>query len=221
MPGVARLPDGRLLCRDCAKTAVLKRSDMLAIVGEVRKLMRDKLGLSTAHGIAYGMVDAKGLAAETTGGGNNRELGLFRFALVTEKTTTKKTLGGKEIATRTKERVKSRKYSIFFLSGIPLSKLREVAGHELAHDWMQEKYPHIADLKLKEGWAEFVASKINELYGQGKMNVKMERNPDKIYGDGYRYVKAIVEKGGIEALIKVFEKAEAEGRKAEEERGNR
>ena len=215
MPGVFKLPDGRLLCRDCAKTAVLKREDMLAVAEATRQLMRVKLGLSTDHDVQYAMVDEKTLKKVSAGYGGGRELGVFRFEALIERTVVKrKDDGGKETSD-SNERIKSRKYEILFLSGIPLAKLREVAGHELAHDWMEENYPHIRDVKLKEGWAEYVASQVNRLYGQERMNIRMERNKNPIYGDGYRYVKGIVEKGGIKALLEVFRKADEEGRRLE------
>jgi hypothetical protein len=86
---------------------------------------------------------------------------------------------------------------VYVLYGLPRKKLIEVCGHELAHDWMQENYPKTQDSKLKEGWAEYIATRINELYDQAEMNKRMEENKDPVYGDGYRMVRDFIKQNGI------------------------
>jgi CRISPR/Cas system CSM-associated protein Csm2 small subunit len=108
-------------------------------------------------------------------------------------------------STKTQERVKEESHTIYFLYGIPENKLREVAAHELAHDWMQAYYPEITDLKTKEGWAEYIASRVNILYGRAKMNLRMKQNRDLIYGGGYRMIKRVADQEGGDALFELFE----------------
>ena len=215
MPGVVRLADGRVLCAKCANVAVMKAERATEVAEEVRKLMCEKLSLSTTHTIKYHVVSQDELRGKTDKHGAGRELGLFSCAFKIERTTVKRMISGVEVSSTTKREVKERHYDIYFLYGTPLWKLREVAGHELGHDWMEERYPHIHDLKLKEGWAEFVASRINILYKQERLNKRLEMNPDPIYGDGYRYVKKAFDQGGMKALLAIFKAADAEGAKAE------
>ncbi len=214
MPASVRLADGRVLCAKCANVAVMKSEKAAEIAEAVRKLMLDKLSLSTKHEILYHLVSQPELDKDMKKHAG-REMGLFCCAFKIEKTTVKRVLGGVEISSRTRSEVKERHFDIFFLYGTPVWKLREVAGHELGHDWMEGHYPHIRDPKLKEGWAEFVASRINILYKQDKLNKRLEMNPDPVYGDGYRYVKKMFDHGGMKALFAIFEAANAEGKKAE------
>ena len=88
------------------------------------------------------------------------------------------------------------RYSILVLTGLPKKKFIEVCAHELGHDWMNENFPKIKDLKLKEGWAEYFASEVNKLYEQKAMNKRIETNTSKVYGDGYRFIRDYVKRHG-------------------------
>jgi hypothetical protein len=202
----ARFADGRYICKTCNKTSISDPGKLKRISEEVRKLMKDKLHLSTDHGIDYRVVSLSELQGKTSHKHQGIELGLFKFEQLVEKTTTTNTFLGKT-STKTEERIKHESHTIYFLYGIPENKLREVAAHELAHDWMQEYYPDITDLKIKEGWAEYVASLINNIYGRSKMNRRMRKNSDLIYGDGYRMIKKIAEQDDPNAIFKMFENA--------------
>ena len=197
--------DGRRICKKCNKTAIMEKAKAEQVVKKVRKVMREKLAIFTDHDIKYHIVGKKQLkkhVAHDNEGGT--ELGLYRFEKVVEKTTTKKSFLGKTTTT-TEEKIRSKTHSIYFLYGIPEKKFIEVAAHELAHDWMQEYYPNIDDIKIKEGWAEFVASKVNSIYGQSDMNQRMEVNKNKIYGDGYRMIKEYIRKYKIDGLLDMFQ----------------
>ncbi len=177
-----------------------------SLVNEVRKTMNDKLALSTDHNIFYQVVSQDKLKGKVVHDHQGVEFGLYYFEQVIEKTTTtRKSLTGKK-TTGTKEKIKHEKHSIYFLFGIPEKKFREVAAHELAHDWMQENYPNITDIKIKEGWAEYVASLVNNIYGNSEMNKRMELNKNEIYGDGYRMIKKYVRENDMDGLLDMFEK---------------
>ena len=201
----ARLDDGRYICKKCNETAVNDFVKLKKIANEVRKVMKEQLHIGTDHNIKYCMTSLTKLQEKTTSKQQGIELGLYFFSQMVEKITTEKKIMGKT-TTSTKKYVKEEKYTIYFLYGIPENKLREVAAHELAHDWMQEFYPGIRDLKVKEGWAEYIASRVNTIYGRSKMNRRMQQNPDPIYGEGYRMIKKIAEQEDLDALIKFFEK---------------
>ena len=199
----AKLSDGRFICNNCFKTAVMTHDKAEKLANQVRKYMRDKLAIFTDHRIAYKLVGKDELQKNVQNHNGGTELGLFRFAQTVETTTTTKTFHG-EKTTKKKSEVKSETYTIYFLFGIPENKFIEVAAHELAHDWMQEYYPNITDLKTKEGWAEFVASLVNKSYGRPEMNERMEKNRNKIYGDGYRMIKEYTKKHKIDGLLDLF-----------------
>jgi len=198
-----RLSDGRYICKKCNKTAIMTQIKAEKLVNEVRKIMRDKLAIFTDHKISYRLVDQNELKSQLQHDDKGIELGLYRFEQIVEKTTTKKTFRGKTTKT-TEEKIKDETHTIYFLFGIPEKKFREVAAHELAHDWMQEHYPNITDLKIKEGWAEFVAALVNKISGNIEMNRRMEMNKNKIYGDGYRMIKKYVRDHKIKGLLNMF-----------------
>jgi hypothetical protein len=212
MPAVAKLRDGRRICRKCLKTAVMKYNTLLEVVDEVRSIMRKKLGLWTNHKIVFKMVGRDGLSGEADNGQSGKELGLYTFEQVIETYTLTKTdyLGRKS---STKERrEKPARHTIYLLYGMPKNKLIEVAAHELGHDWMQEHLPKIDDLTLKEGWAEYVASLVNNLYGHSSMNKRMWLNTDPVYGGGFRKISGISRKGGLRAVLEYLEKRNAESK---------
>jgi hypothetical protein len=199
-----KLSDGRYICRRCKRTAVMKQSDAEKIVKEVRKIMREELAISTDHKIIYKLVDQDELKKNLQHDNEGVELGLYRFEQVVEKTTTTRTFLGKVIKNR-EEKITDETHTIFFLFGIPEKKFREVAAHELAHDWMQEYYPNVTNPKIKEGWAEFVAALVNKISGNMNMNKRMEMNKNKIYGGGYRMIKKYVQEHKIEGLMDMFQ----------------
>lgn len=201
-----KLPDGRYICVKCYKTAVMDYATLVQVAEEVRDVMREKLGLSTDHKIVYKMVGRDELSGKNDHGQSGTELGLYKFAQTIETFTRTKTdyLGRK---TTTKERrEKPASHTIYLLYGMPRNKLVEVAAHELAHDWMQEHLPKITDLTLKEGWAEYVASLVNSLYGRSEMNMRMKMNKDPVYGGGFRKMYKISRKGGLKSVVTYLEK---------------
>lgn len=182
------LSDGRYLCNECAKDAITETKEASELISEVRKIISEKLFLKTEHQIEYELVDQKTLDKISPQNQAGLELGLFRFIEETETTTL--TTGREK-----KETVKvSKSYKIYMISDLSKRKFIEVAAHELAHDWMQEYYPKITDLKIKEGWAQYIAWKVNSLYKNDGLNKLIENNKDPIYGDGFRLIKLIADK---------------------------
>ncbi len=205
MPGNCEsLQDGRNICEICKKTAIFEQDDAIEIFNDVRKKMYEKLGYSSNHIINFFLTDAPTLEKKSASHTPGQELGLFEYSC-TINTVTKSKLGWNlKFEEKTEEFKNNEKFSIYALYGLPRAKLIEVCAHELAHDWMQQYYPNISDLKIKEGWAEYVATLVNTLYGQSAMNQRMETNPDKIYGDGYRAIRDFVSQNGKEKLQSFF-----------------
>ncbi len=206
MPGnSAKFGDGRHICKVCHQTSVNDVAQAREIAEEVRELMKEKLGLDTDNPIEYSLVPLDALKGRVKHESQGMELGLYRFEQEIEKITTTRTFRGRAESS-SEEHVAGESHNIFFLYGIPENRFREVAAHELAHNWMQKFYPNIDDLKVKEGWAEFVASRVNTLYRRPEMNLRMQENPDPIYGEGYRMLKTISESTDPQALFKFLER---------------
>lgn len=204
------LADGRHLCRECAATAVVDRDAMLAAVTEVRRRLRVDLGLSTDHELDFVLVDEPTLLAQSGGTVPGRELGLYRHESTTERTVLSTTRGGRVVTRTAATEQVVETDAILLLTHLPLAKLREVAAHELAHDWMQQNHPEITDPLLKEGWAEQVAALSNASFGQTALTQRMAANPDPVYGEGYRQVLDLMEKlGGMPGLRQRFREISA------------
>ncbi len=196
-----RLPDGRYLCRRCAADAVSDPAEAEKLLGEVRELLCRKLNFKTDYPIVLRLVaDDK---SEDTPLGTSREFGLYMYNGREIYTTPSRLEFWKEQKTSVQRETQS--CQIVLLDHLPRVKMAEVMAHELAHDYMQRRWPYIADQKIKEGFAETVAAEYNRLTGQSVWNYRMEKNPDPVYGDGYRVIREWQKRGGWPEVARQLE----------------
>lgn len=209
MPGDWRtLDDGRRLCDSCGKTAVFDADRAARVYDEVRGVLRSKLRLDSGRRPELKLVGLDELERKSTNLSSGMEFGLFEYAATVETiTTTRGTLLGPKKVVETRKEKTEESVTISVLYGLPEAKLSEVLAHELGHDWMQVHYPKIKDNKVKEGWAEYVSWLVNRLYGRQEMNKRIEGNPDQYYGDGFRMVKGVADKEGMEGLKRLFSRS--------------
>jgi len=198
------LKDGRFLGANCAKTAIFSEAVGKELFNKIRARIRNKLGWSTKHKIAFRLVDSKTLQKASDNYEPGMEMGLFKhsYTINTKTTTSYSLLKGRQ--EKTKKSLTNERYIIFILSGLPKRKFIEVCAHELGHDWMQGHFPKIRDLKIKEGWAEYFATQVNKLYGQGYMNKRMAVNTNAVYGGGYRSIRDYIKQHGTKGLMQYF-----------------
>ncbi|MDD3155411.1 MAG: hypothetical protein PHS41_11135 [Victivallaceae bacterium] len=97
-------------------------------------------------------------------------------------------------------KIVSEECKIFLLSGIYPNRLQEVIAHELAHDMMQHRFPHIKKDLTREGFAEFIASEYNHYANRSNRNRYFEKNPHPVYGDGYRFFRQMAADGGWQKI---------------------
>ncbi|QSH42244.1 hypothetical protein P0136_03790 [Lentisphaerota bacterium ZTH] len=208
-----KLQDGRNICPACYKNAIFEQTEAQKVFDEVRGKMRKDLGIGSNHRIIFKLVDAKFLEKNSSNHQPGQELGLYKHNY-TRKTITKTSyslLGGKKQNSKTFST--DDRYYIYALYGVPRYKLIEICAHELAHDWMEEQFPHIKDLKIKEGWAEYIASAVNDLFGQSQYNERMNNNPDPVYGEGFRFINTYISRHGAQALMDYFERLNSKSAK--------
>ena len=209
---MTRLEDGRLLCTACAPKAVFDAQAASGIFESVRKFMRDKMNLSTSHSIAMQLVSSKRLSELSPDGpGAGVEMGLFEYSALLE-TTVRDSVDakGRKLSSVESSRTSEEKWSIYALYGLTEERLAEVFAHELAHDWMQRNCPYIRDPKIKEGWAEYIAWRYNEMQGRPKLNIRIERNTDPVYGAGFQEIRKIADKDGFDGLKRYLRKLSME-----------
>jgi hypothetical protein len=205
MPGIcSKLKDGRIVCKKCSKFSIDTLPQAQKLMDQVRGVMKEKLSLSTNNKINLIVTDVNTLKKKAGHKGKGMELGLYYKEEVSKTSITTETdANGKEVVVDKKVKV-TKTQSIYILYGISYRKAIEVMAHELGHDWMEHYYPGIDELKIKEGWAEYVASLVNSIYGQSNMNKRMQSNPDPNYGAGYRMIKKIMDEKGTEGLQAFF-----------------
>lgn len=205
-PSGTYLKDGRFLGRDCGDSAIFSESEGRELFNDIREKIRKDLGWSTNHRIHFRLVDQKTLQKSSENYEPGMEMGLYKynFTLKTRTETSYSLLKGRK--EKTTQYRTNKRYSVFLLSGLPEWKFIEVCGHELGHDWMQANFPKIKDLKIKEGWAEYFASRVNDIYGQSHLNNRMRKNTSRIYGEGYRFIRDYVKKHGMNGLLEYFKK---------------
>ncbi|MEI7731664.1 MAG: hypothetical protein WCO56_18985 [Verrucomicrobiota bacterium] len=191
------LDDHRPICQACKRTAIMDLAAAQSLLNEVRKTMRDKLAIGTESDIQLALVSNKQLNKTTRWAPQDSpELGRYQYTATTN--TIRYTTTGKpdDVKVTIKET-----HEIQLLYGMSRSKFMEVAAHELAHQWMQIQYPGIQDTKIKEGWAEYTASRVNSLYQFDLQNLRLEGNDNPIYGDGFRMIRSLAETKGKRGLL--------------------
>lgn len=95
--------------------------------------------------------------------------------------------------------------TIGIASGLPLPQFRRVLAHEYAHALLVG-YPtaRLLDLRIVEGFAESVAAhELKSTDGRLEMILlrRMRRNPDPVYGGGYRAVDDAISRHGMEPVF--------------------
>jgi hypothetical protein len=99
-------------------------------------------------------------------------------------------------------------HEISLLEGLPDLQFRGVLAHELLHVWLNEAGLQ-PPTELMEGFCNLgsyaVYSSAETELDQGLAKVlmqQMEQDPDPVYGDGYRVMKAILDQQGWEGVFR-------------------
>lgn len=170
-----KLFDGRYLCDPCKKESIFREDQVRTIMDDVVDLVRGQLGLEVLRpwtlrvdrlntgGAASVKAAREGLQMASPIAGN--ELGIF--------------------IERSDER------EIVLLYGIPVSMVYETAAHELAHAWQAENCPRDQSAQLREGFAQWVASKVLQARGFTISLEKLQSRMDDPYGIGYQRMARI------------------------------
>jgi hypothetical protein len=89
---------------------------------------------------------------------------------------------------------------ILLITEMPRATLIETAAHELAHVWQEGKIPKSQRLLVKEGFAQWAASKALDAFGcHQALRVLQER--EDLYGQGYRLLQGVENRRGQTGVI--------------------
>ena len=196
-----KLPNGNFICRYCNKDIVKNKAEMQQIFDRVRQDLAQQFNFKNDHPIKLEMCSfSKYENWDTT-----REFGLYKYngRIIFREPS----LIGKWLKKKTTVRFEDEHCMIVVMDDLPRSKAAEVIAHELAHDYMKHRWYFIKSELLREGFAELVAAEYNRYCGNERWNYRMEINPDKIYGDGYRQMRAYFKKGSWQEVFRKLDQA--------------
>ena len=181
-----RLPDGRILCPECSADVVQDPDRAEALYRRIEREVFQLLGSPGCGRTAFGLctLDELNHGRKVTEGAKF-ELG--------------RCLCEQQIRSDTGEVVSTR-CTVGILGSLPEAQFIEVAAHEAAHDWLNHHAKPLPP-EWNEGFAEYVASLVNDRHGHSSRNRRMEENPDPVYGDGFRLVRDYAGEHGLPALL--------------------
>lgn len=181
------LPDGRGICKTCDRDTVTDPAKAETLFREVRREVDRLLGSRTPCRLEFHLVGREELnrLLGNRAEGEASELGLYRL---------------EQTIWQPGNRVEE-KCSVYLLDHLPHERFIEVAAHELAHDWQHHAAPGLSDPVRREGFAEYVASRINLKHNRAALNSRMEQNVDPVYGGGYRMIRDLARQKGWRAVV--------------------
>ena len=197
LPGKgARLPDGRRTCASCAKESIRDPEEAERLFQEVRERTEKLLGEEIRCPLRLRLVDEPTLRAVTNlpPDKNTIELGYCRSNMLERK--------GKTIS-----EIIGYRCEVYLLDSLPRWRFREIAAHELAHHWQYHAAPYLRDRVMQEGFAEYMASLVNREFGQENLNARIEQRRDPVYGAGFRKIRSVARREGIEGVKKMLRDA--------------
>jgi len=179
--GGVRYADGRDICQDCARTAVHEVSDAHRILKDIQKILENyEFHFNRKLKLPLELVGLDILQTSLPRRRRNHNP-----AGVTQ--THIETLFGAESG-REILRIQA-------LYGLPPEHLGAVLAHELGHVWLfLNRFP-VLPSRLEEGICELMASYwLKSQPGDlARLRLKiLEKNPNPIYGRGYRVVRKVV-----------------------------
>ena len=100
--------------------------------------------------------------------------------------------------------IRSRKFDVYILNGMPEINFISTAAHELMHVWLYLNASYDMDKSLSEGSANFASYLVlrNRKVDRARFLIEnLENDRDPVYGDGYRRVKQFVGTRGMNGWI--------------------
>jgi hypothetical protein len=184
--GSQKYQDGRVICGICQETEIIEHHQIIPCKMKVITQL-NKAGFNYIPSMIKVTLD------------NKININKMLGASITSNThgytkTTTKSLGGQAV---------SKEHAIWMLYGLPKLLFEGVLAHELLHVWVSEN--NIAlDHEEEEGFCNLGAALIykNENNDFSKVLLKsLDEDEDKVYGDGYRTMKKILEEKGWKELL--------------------
>ncbi len=174
------------------------RTRAVETLDRARPLFQDAIQRLNAQGLQYNnvplaveLVDRAGLAQLLSGRSWADTLGVTKGSI--------QTLNGQVVATKVD--------GIAILRGLPAALFRGVSTHELGHAWLA-----LQGIRDLPGWAEEGFCELLSYRFYKQLNTEesryhiatIEENRDPIYGEGFRCIRAMVDRVGFQGLIEAL-----------------
>jgi len=175
--------DGRFFCNTCRPLTIFDNSKAQKLYVNAQKSLLGLIGkkANTVPPLKFvNLVEMKKQHPVSNAAGMS--LRGF-YSLVNKKTDIME--GNKLLETKV-EKVSE---TIFVVDGLKKEDFMITAVHELTHDWLEEFYPGIkvAPLWVEEGCCQYLAYMYCMKNNYKKQALRIQKSPDKIYGDGFRF----------------------------------
>ncbi len=199
--GLDTLPDGRLICAECARDVVSSPEEIRRIIRDTRLRLAEFYGYDPNHAIDVRLVSRPEL--ESVG----KRQGVYRadtglLALCSYEYQIEISTHG----SRRSFRMFGEKNIIYALTDVPRDLFIDALVHELSHDYLNHEVGSVKDLKLCEGFCQAMAADFNRRRGCEKLNIGKQNSTDPVYGEGFRIVDAWIRKYGFERTVRIMKR---------------
>ncbi len=192
--GGTKYADGRALCALCLATAVNDVDTARQILMDVRDSLA-MLGIQVKRNkIPFKLIDAREM-------GRLNQVGAREASGFTVFEKTKYVYG----------LLTDRKFQLYALYGMPRSYLAAILAHELMHVWLGLNAPTYQNQAMVEGscnYAEFLYLGLGVSPDTRFLKQALVDDPDPIYGEGFRKIRALAEARGEQAWLDYVKKNE-------------
>ena len=183
-------PDGRVQCTACSRK-VFSFEETEKLVKQIRFDLKKMYGYDTQHRITLRLVNKNVLRNITK---SEDVMGCM------------KTLVNTETKIRGLKKTETKKWqcTLYLLDHLPPVAAAKVIAHELTHDHLYHRAGAGKDPKITEGICEAVSAKWLQSYGYHGYVKAMQKNPDPIYGAGFREMYPQLERYGMRGIIERY-----------------
>jgi hypothetical protein len=188
--GGKALSDGRHICNICYATSVNNQRD---IERELDLVAQRLIGMGinlNVNKISVAGVDRNGLKKRSAAY-------TYKMQGYCDSKTEKEFINNKLVK-------KTDSHTIYVLNYLPRTGLESVLAHELMHSWIYENTSNAHTDKVREGACNFISYLyLKELHSKESSDfiIRLDKNPDPVYGEGFREIKKRFENRPVRELL--------------------
>ena len=173
--GESKMAAGDSMCPRCRAEAVSDLREIERVVARIERFLEDELGMRIDPRIEIRLAGDLEHLGPVSQNKSFRELGAF----IQE----------------------GNRSEIVILENLPRPMLFETVAHELTHAWQAEHAVTGQQIKIKEGFAQWVAGKVLQKNGFEASLDSLRKRKD-LYGEGYRLMERIEKRSGPQGVLR-------------------